>query len=124
MKCSPIAFSATEKGHDRARAAQTDVIAALRPEIAAARVQSFKRAGPDLGRFDKQQPFFPIDGKSTRISNSAVIAAWTEQPAITIEGEKHAKSLPLAPDVLVTRRGIVTALLTATARRLESYGVA
>ena len=112
------------KGHDRARAAHSDVIAAIRPKIAAAGVQSRDRAGvandppvtverqePIGTAIEKKQTLLPIDGETARIGNTAVIAEGAERPAIGIEGEKRAISVSIGTGSTSTRRGIATALL-------------
>lgn len=84
------------------------MIAAIRPEIAAARVQSANRASvandppipverqhPIGAAVEKEQPFLAVNGKATRIGNAAVIAEGAEPPTAEIEGEKRAVAVTI-----------------------------
>src|SRR5882724_8531782 len=81
----PIEFSGER--HDRALASKADIVSAVRPKIAAARIQSddaiarvhhmsaaVKRENSIGAAVDKEQSINPVDAKSTRIDDARIVA--------------------------------------------------
>jgi hypothetical protein len=93
------------KRHDRALAAKADIVAAVPPQIAAARIQSFhylcrahdlsvavEGENPIGSAVDKEQSVDRVDPKPARIDDAWIVAEYADQPALISKGEKFAEA--------------------------------
>jgi hypothetical protein len=99
------------EGHDRARAAQSDVITAIGSEGTPTRIQLRNRPGIPhslpvpierqdsiAAAVEKEQFLFFIDRDPARVGNTRIAAKGAEQPPLTIESQKC--STAIASDTL------------------------
>jgi hypothetical protein len=102
----PSVFQRRRQSHDRARAAQSDVITPVGPESTATRVQlrdssgvpydfpvPIERQDPIAAAVEEEQ-FLPlIDDKPARVGNTRVVAEGAERPAVAIESKQGSISI-------------------------------